>query len=103
MTPRTQTTVALYAKFTAQDGKVEELQAILLDLATKVRREPGNIIFDPHRRKDSPNDFFVYEIYRDQQAFDAHISADYGKVFNDALSNLIVGTGSRLTFLTPVE
>ena len=103
MNPQPETTVALYAKFTAQDGKVEEVQALLQDLTTKVRQEPGNIIFDPHRRKDSPNDFFVYEIYRNQQAFDAHISTDYGKVFNEALTNLIVGTGSTLTFLSPVQ
>ena len=103
MTALAQATVALYAKFTAQDGRAEEVEALLLDLTAKVRQEPGNITFNPHRRKESPNDFFVYEIYRDQQAFDAHISADYGKVFNEALSSLIVGTGSRLTFLSPAE
>ncbi|MGV0111143.1 putative quinol monooxygenase [Arthrobacter sp. CP30] len=103
MTEQEQAIVALYAEFTAQEGKAEEVQALLLDLTTKVRAEPGNITFDPHRRKESPNDFFVYEIYRDQHAFDAHISADYGKVFNEALSELIVGTGSTLTFLTPLQ
>lgn len=102
MTSQTQPTIALYAEFTAQDGKADEVQALLLDLTAKVRNEPGNITFDPHRRKESPNDFFVYEIYRDQQAFDAHISADYGTVFNAALANLIVGAGSALTFLTPL-
>jgi quinol monooxygenase YgiN len=103
MSSHTQTTVALYAEFTAQEGKAEEVQALLLDLTTEVRNEPGNIIFDPHRSKESPNDFFVYEIYRDQEAFDTHIGADYGKVFNKALTELIVGTGSTLTFLTPLQ
>lgn len=103
MTPRMETPVALYAEFTAREGRAEEVQALLLDLTTKVRGEPGNISFQPHRRKESLNDFFVYEIYRNQQAFDTHLSADYGKVFNEKLTHLIVGTGSNLTFLAPAE
>ena len=103
MSTSMETPVALYAEFTAQEGRAEDVQALLLDLTTKVRQEPGNISFQPHRRKESPNDFFVYETYRDQQAFDTHISADYGKVFNEKLTNLIVGSGSALTFLAPVQ
>jgi quinol monooxygenase YgiN len=102
MTAQTPGTVVLYAEFTAQDGKADQVQALLLDLTTKVRAEPGNIVFDPHRRQDSPDDFFVYEIYRDDQAFQAHITADYGRVFNEALTDLIIGDGSQLTWLSPL-
>ncbi|WP_043440352.1 putative quinol monooxygenase [Arthrobacter sp. L77] len=94
--------VVLYAEFTAQDGKADDVQALLLDLTGRVRAEPGNIVFDPHRRTESPNDFFVYEVYRDDQAFQAHITADYGREFNDVLTELIVGDGSRLTWLSPL-
>ncbi|OUM43996.1 putative quinol monooxygenase [Arthrobacter sedimenti] len=102
MTDQKSGAVALYAEFTAKEGKADEVEALLLDLTTKVRAEPGNIVFDPHRRQEAPDDFFVYEIYRDDQAFQAHITADYGRVFNEALTDLIIGDGSQLTWLSPL-
>ena len=40
-------------------------------------------------------------MYRDEAAFDTHIAADYGAVFNAALGPLIEEDGSRLTWLSP--
>ena len=75
----------------------------LLDgLATKVRQEPGNIAFDCYRRAENPAKFLVYEIYRDRQAFEDHIAADYGAAFNTRLQELIIEPQSILTFLTPL-
>jgi quinol monooxygenase YgiN len=45
----------------------------------------------------------VFEIYRDDDAFEAHITADYGERFNDELTDLIEGDASELTRLAPVE
>ena len=67
-----------------------------------VRQEPGNVEFVPYRREDDPARFFVYEIYRDEDAFQAHISADYGAVFNEKLGPLIVEPHSQLTWLRRV-
>jgi len=44
----------------------------------------------------------VYEVYRDDDAFTAHITAPYGRVFNDKLASLIVEDGSQLTWLQPL-
>jgi quinol monooxygenase YgiN len=41
----------------------------------------------------------VYEQYRDQDAFQAHLSSRHGRTFNDALKSLVVGGASRVTFL----
>ena len=95
-------TVALYATFTALEGREEEVALLLAGLTADVRSEPGNVLFEPTTLRDRPREFFVYEVYRDEAAFEQHISASYGAVFNGALRELVEGGGSSLTWLTPL-
>lgn len=95
--------ITLIAEFTARPGQGDIVAELLAGLATNVRREPGNVAFDCFRRLDDAAKFVVYEIYRDKAAFAAHISADYGAVFNARLRDLIVEPNSVLTFLTPSD
>ncbi|WP_431797518.1 putative quinol monooxygenase [Microbacterium kunmingense] len=92
--------VALYAEFTAREGSAQRVEELLAGLVAEVRREPGNLVFDAFRLKDDDDRFFVFEVYRDAAAFDAHIRAPYGEPFNRSLRELIVEDGSQLTFLT---
>jgi quinol monooxygenase YgiN len=95
--------ISLIAEFTARPLQADTVASLLAGLATQVRQEPGNIAFDCFRRRDDDAKFVVYEIYRDKAAFAAHISADYGAVFNARLRDLIVEPNSVLTFLTPLS
>lgn len=95
--------ISLIAEFTARAGYVERVAVLLAGLAADVRREPGNVAFDCFQRLEDEAKFVVYEIYRDKAAFAAHISADYGAVFNAKLRELIVEPNSVLTFLTPLQ
>jgi len=45
----------------------------------------------------------VFEVYRDEAAFEEHINADYGRKFNEELADLIEGNASALTWLRPVH
>jgi len=92
--------VILYAEFTAKSGSESEVETLISGLAEDVRREPGNTEFTVYRERDNPRKFFVFEQYRDEAAFDAHITADYGAVFNERLSSLIEEGESQLTWLT---
>lgn len=92
----------LYAEFTARPGCADEVAANLAELAKDVRAEPGNVVFDCYQLADDPNKFLVYEVYADDDAFAAHISAPYGAPFNARLNELIVEPHSILTFLTPI-
>lgn len=89
----------LYAEFTAVAGKETAVASLVGQLAVKVRAEPGNLAFDIHTKEGFPRSFFVYEVYRDNEAFSAHLAAGYGAVFNEALSGLIEEEGSQLTLL----
>lgn len=89
----------LHATFTARPGQAERVAALLHDFAEVVRAEEGNVVFDATRLVDDPDRFFVYEVYRDEAAFRAHIAAPAGVPFNAALQELIVEPASVLTFL----
>ena len=93
----------LFAEFTALPGQEETVAELLDRLADDVRREPGCIEFAPYRLSDEPSRFFVYEVYRDDDAFTAHINAPYGSEFNARLAPLIVEDGSQLTWLQPLS
>ena len=93
--------VVLYAEFTAKPDVVDTVEELLRGFARTVRAEPGNLAFDVYRRADAPARFYVFEIYRDRAAFEKHLAAESGREFNDALGELIVESGSELTFLQP--
>ena len=90
----------LYAEFTAKPGSDAEVEKLISGLAEQVRREPGNTEFTVYRERDNPRKFFVFEQYLDEASFDAHISAEYGLIFNQQLSSLIEEGESQLTWLT---
>jgi quinol monooxygenase YgiN len=92
----------LYAEFTALPGNEDAVAELARGFAELVRAEPGNVIFTVSQKRDNPAEFFVYEEYVDSAAFKTHIGAPYGATFNAALTDLIVGDGSQLTFLLPV-
>ena len=90
----------LYAEFTARPGSESQVETLISGLAQDVRREPGNAEFTVYRERDNPRKFFVFEQYRDEASFTAHITAEYGVVFNQQLSSLIEEGESQLTWLT---
>lgn len=94
---------ALYAEFTVKPGAEVRVAELMLDLTARVRREPGNLAFVPYTLAAEPRRYFVYEIYADEAAFQAHLAADYGARFNAELAGLVAEGGSALTWLTPLE
>jgi quinol monooxygenase YgiN len=93
--------VVLYAEFTARPERLAEVERLISGLAEDVGREQGNLEFTVYQRTEDPCRFVVFERYADQPAFEAHLAAPYGAVFNAALGDLIVEDGSQLSFLHP--
>jgi quinol monooxygenase YgiN len=90
----------LCAEFTAKPGSESGVGRLISGLAEKVRRETGSIEFTVYRERDNPGKFFVSEQYLDEASFEAHISAEYGLIFDRQLSSLIEEGESQLTWLT---
>ena len=93
----------LYAEFTVTPGNEQRVAEMMRELAANVRQEPGNVTFLPYTRETNPREYFVFEVYRDEEAFQEHITAEYGRKFNAELADHIEGDGSVLTWLTPVS
>ena len=92
----------LYAEFQAVPGSGDAVASLVAGYRRSVAAEPGNVRFDAHRLQDDPDRFFVYEEYADDAAFRAHVAAPGNTEFNAALAPLVVGGGSRLTWLTEI-
>ncbi|MDR7158074.1 putative quinol monooxygenase [Arthrobacter sp. BE255] len=96
-------TKTLYAEFTVKPGSEDRVAEMMRQLTNEVRQEPGNQLFLPYTRETNPREYFVFEVYEDDAAFQEHISADYGARFNGELADLIEEDGSILTWLQPVH
>ncbi|MFJ8469225.1 putative quinol monooxygenase [Streptomyces swartbergensis] len=92
----------LLAEFTAREGAEAQVAHLIGEYALKVRQEEGNLAFDVYTKAANPRAFWIFEVYRDEDAFRAHLNAPYGGPFNTALAPLIEEEASVLTFLDPL-
>jgi len=63
-------TVYLFASITPKPEHVADVEALMLDMVTHTRKEPGKVRYDLLRRADGAPGF--YEIYLDEAAVQAH-------------------------------
>ncbi|MBX9360279.1 putative quinol monooxygenase [Streptomyces massasporeus] len=96
-------TKTLLAEFTAREGAEGEVTRLIREYALKVREEEGNLAFDVYVKEAAPRAYWIFEVYRDEDAFQAHLNAPYGAPFNAALIPLIEEDASVLTFLEPID
>ncbi|MFF1569477.1 putative quinol monooxygenase [Streptomyces sp. NPDC058293] len=92
----------LVAEFTAREGAEADVARLILEYANEVREEDGNLAFEVYTKASQPRAYWIFEAYRDEAAFQAHLKAPYGGPFNAALASLIEEDASVLTFLDPV-
>jgi quinol monooxygenase YgiN len=64
------------------DGRAKASD-VLIDLAGKSRQESGNVMFQVAVQTNRNNHFTVIEAWRDEKAYEAHVTADNTKKFRD--------------------
>lgn len=64
--------ICLAVTYIVKDGEEERAAAYLRKLTEGTQGEAGNIMYVAHRSASNPHQFFLYEQYRDQEAFDFH-------------------------------
>jgi quinol monooxygenase YgiN len=92
----------LIASFTAKDGSEDEVRDLLSAYASVVRAQEGTVLFEPSTAVEQPNEFVVFERYRDESAFRAHVATVENAAFNQRLAPLI-RSDVALRFLQPLE
>lgn len=64
--------VTVVAFYRAHPGRGDQIAAILTKQVAATRAEAGCLQFDACRSQDDPDEFLLYESYRNEAAFDAH-------------------------------
>ena len=66
---------SIHYTFAPKDADVAE--SLFRELRDASRQEAGVIQFDVGRSRENPNVFALWEVYRDQQAIDAHLTTEH--------------------------
>uniref|UniRef100_A0A7S3DVV9 ABM domain-containing protein n=1 Tax=Entomoneis paludosa TaxID=265537 RepID=A0A7S3DVV9_9STRA len=63
---------AVIVQATIEPDRMAEFLEMIQTNAEATRKEPGCLRFDVLRSQESPNEFFFYELYKNEQAIDYH-------------------------------
>jgi quinol monooxygenase YgiN len=81
--------VVLIAEVNVTNGKCEEFEKEFHKLALKVRKDPGAIAYGLHRHATDPNQYLVYEKYKDNEAVKYHAATPHFQEFVKKTSTII--------------
>jgi quinol monooxygenase YgiN len=81
--------VAMLARLRAKEGKGDELVAAFRPLFEQAATEPGTLLYVMNRSKDHADEFWVSELYADDEAFAAHSGSESMAQAAPALGPLI--------------
>ena len=71
---------SIFVTINVKEEHLDEFtQASFGDAQGSVRDEPGCFRFDINQDADVPARFYLYEVYRDEEAFQAHLEAPHFK------------------------
>lgn len=75
-----------------KDNEAEAVAAILDSLVGPTMAEPGVKLFLPYRSPTTPSQFFIFELYEDEDAWGAHQETAH---FKDAIKELVPRAAKR--------
>jgi quinol monooxygenase YgiN len=93
--------VAAVAKLTSVPGKRDELAEALRQAVANTHGEPGTLIYILHADTKEHDILWMYELYADQAALDAHMGSEGFKAIGPAIGGLL-GAAPELHFVTPL-
>jgi autoinducer 2-degrading protein len=88
---------------TVKPDRIDEfLDGIHINALATLHDEPGCLRFDVHRSTERPDQFVLYEIYTDEDAFfTAHRQAPHYAAWRQVAERCVVPGGHVNTFATP--
>lgn len=92
---------SIFVTINIKPEHIEEFsQASLGDAQGSVRDEPGCFRFDIHQDAETDSRFYLYEVYRDEKAFQAHLEAPHFLVWQDRVKAFFAGDLEKVTMET---
>lgn len=84
--------IGVIATLRTSEDKAQEFERLFTQLAAQVRaNEGGNIAYQLCRSRTEPHTYKVLEIYRDEQALEAHRASDHFKSAGPGLGAVLAG------------
>ena len=72
-----------------EEFKERFIEEMLLDAKGSMKSEPGCLRFDVIQDGDDPNKIWLYEVYVDEAAFQAHLEAPHFIRWRDAVEDWV--------------
>ena len=92
---------AIFVTITIKPEHVEAFkEASVGDAQGSTRDEPGCFRFDMHQDPEVPARFYLYEVYRDEDAFRAHLEAPHFIRWRDAVRPFFDGEIEKIEMKT---
>ena len=95
--------LTVIVKFTVLPGRMDEfLEGLHANAQSSLRDETGCLRFDIHRSRDNEDEVLLYEIYRDQGAFEVgHRGSAHYTAWREVVARCVPDGGHVNTFGTP--
>lgn len=74
--------------------------AVQEQIDAAIQKEPDVLVLYAVSEKDAPNRVKVFEIYRDRQAYEAHLGSDHFKKYKSAVEKMVKSL--KLVQATPI-
>ena len=92
---------AIFVTINIKEDRVDEFVAASLgDAQGSVRDEPGCFRFDMLQDPQVLSRFYLYEVYFDQKAFEAHLEAPHFIKWKSIVSEMFEGDPTRIEMKT---
>lgn len=91
--------VAMMGTFTCQDGKAEEMEAVLAAMVEAASDEPGVEIYSYHRGEAST--FWFFALMADEESMQNHGQSEAMQAAMSAFGPLVAGP-PQMTVTTPI-
>jgi len=95
-----ETKVALLAYINILPGFEDEVKAATITMAAESSKEPGGGQFVAYTQNDSPQTIIIYEVYKNDEAFQLHKATPHATAFFEFLKGRIVDNNIEVVFLT---
>lgn len=92
---------AIFVTIDIKPGHVDAfIEASVGDAQGSTRDEPGCFRFDMLQDPEVPNRFYLYEVYRDEGAFDAHLETPHFLKWHETVESFFDGEPQRIDMKT---
>ena len=80
---------SIVVKIYVKEGRIDDFKKITFYNSENSRKEPGNLRFDVIDDTETPNLFFLYEVYKSDEAITYHRTTEHYKKWAEATADMM--------------